>query len=130
MSVPNLPMSFAPGAQPSIPVSSLPSSVGGKPLARPMLSITEIVPSQGQTSSIEKSTIYVPPTHTNVVNLPSSSGQPLGAQPITNQTSWGYGYTTNQVPVGNINYPPNPTGMAYAGIPYPSNTFMPWGKPN
>ena len=39
----------------------------------------------------------------------------------------GYGY---QIPVANINYPPNPIGMPYAGIPYPSNTFMPWGKPN
>ena len=67
--------------------------------------------------------VYVPPTHTNVVNPASSSGQPLGAQPVTNQTSWGYGYTVNQIPVGNINYPPNPIRIPYAGIPYPSNTF-------
>ena len=60
-----------------------------------------------------------------MVNPPSSSGQPLGAQPVTNQTSWGYGYTTNQVAIGNINYQPTPTG-----IPYPSNTFTSWGKPN
>ena len=74
-----------------------------------MLSVTGIVPSHGQTSSIEQSTVYVPPTHTNVVNPLSSSVQPLRAQPVTNQTSWGYGYIENQVPVGNINYPPNPT---------------------
>ena len=65
-----------------------------------------------------------------MVNPPSSSGHPLGAQLVTNQTSWGYGYTTNQVPIGNLNYPPNPTGIPNAGIPYPSNTFTPWGKPN
>ena len=64
----------------------------------------------------------------NVVNPPSSSGQSLGAQPVTNQTSQGYGYTANQVPVGNINYQPNPIGMPYARITYPSNTFTPWGQ--
>ena len=101
-----LPRSFALGAQPSIPVLSVPSSAGGQPLARPMLSSTRIVPSQGQTSNIEQSRVYLPPTHTNVVNPPSSSGQPLGVQPITIQSSGGYGY---QIPIGNINYPPNPT---------------------
>ena len=65
-----------------------------------------------------------------MVNPPSISGQPLGAQPVTNQTSWGYGYTANQVPIGNINYQPTPIGMPYVGIPYPSNTFTPWGQPN
>ena len=38
MSVPNPPMSSALGAQPSIPISSLPSRVGGQPPTRPMLS--------------------------------------------------------------------------------------------
>ena len=94
----------------------------GKPLARPTLSSTGIVPIQGKTSNIEPYIVYVPPTHTNVVNPASSSGHPLGAQPVTSQTSRGYGY---QIPVGN--HPPNPTGMPYAGIPYPSNTFTPWG---
>ena len=56
-----------------------------------MLSGTGIVPSQGETSNIESSTVYVPPTHTNVVNSPSNSGQPLGAQPVTIQSSRGYG---------------------------------------
>ena len=56
-----------------------------------MLSVTGIVAIHGQTSNIEKSISYVPPTHMNLVNPPSSSGQPLGAQPVTNQTSWGYG---------------------------------------
>ena len=45
MSVPNPPRSCAPGTQPSIPVSSLPSSAEGKPSARPTLSSTRIVPS-------------------------------------------------------------------------------------
>ena len=92
MSVPNPPRSSVPGAQPSIPISSVPSSAGGKPRARPMLSSTRIVPSQGHTSNIEKSTVYVPPTHTSVVNPPSSSAQPLGAQPTTIQSFGGYGY--------------------------------------
>ena len=83
MSVPNPPRSSAPGTLPSILVSSVPSSAGGQPPTRPMLSDTKIVPSQGQTSNIEPSIVYVPPTHTNVVNLSSSSGQPLGAQPTT-----------------------------------------------
>ena len=48
MSIPNPPRSSAPGAQPSIPVSSVPSSAGGKPLTRPTLSGTRIVPSQGK----------------------------------------------------------------------------------
>ena len=106
MSVPNPPGSSALGAPHLILVSSIPSSAEGKPPARPMLSVTGIVASHGQTSSIDKYIVYVPPTHMNVVNPPSSSGQPLGAQPITNQTSWGYGYTTNQIPIGNVN--PNP----------------------
>ena len=96
-------------------------------MTRPMLSGTRIVPSQGWTYNIEPSIVYVPPTHTNVVNPPSSSGEPSGTQPITIQSSRGYGY---QIPIGNINNPPNPIGMPYAGIPYPSNTFTPWGKPN
>ena len=83
MSVPNPPRSFASGAQPLIPVSSVPSNAGGQPPARPTLSDTRILPSQGQTSNIKSSTVFVPPTHTNVVNPPSSSGQPLGAQPVT-----------------------------------------------
>ena len=87
MSVPNPPKSSAPRAQPSIPISSLPSSARGQPPARPMLSSTRIVSSQGQTSGIEQSTVYVPPTHTNVVTPPSSSGQPFRVQPVTNQTS-------------------------------------------
>ena len=109
ISVPNPPRSSTLGTQPSIPILLVPSSVEGKPPARPMLSDTRIVPSQGKTSNIEPSTIYVPPTHSNVVNPPSSLGHPLGAQPVTVQSSGGYGY---QIPVGN--HPPNPTGMPYA----------------
>ena len=88
ISVPNPPRSSTPGAQHSIPILSLPYNVRGKPLARPTLYSTRILPSQGNTSGIEKYIVYVPPTHTNVVNPPSSSGHPLGAQPVTNQTSW------------------------------------------
>ena len=77
MYVPNIPRSSAPRTQPSISISSLPSSAGGKPSSRPMLSSTIIISSQGQTSGIDQSTFYVPPTNTNVVNPPSSLGQPL-----------------------------------------------------
>ena len=104
MSIPNPPRSSTPGEQHSILVSSIPSSVRGQPPARPMLPVTGIVASHGQTSSIDKSTVYVPPTQTNVVNPPSSLSQPLGEQPVTNQTSCGYGYIENKVPVENINY--------------------------
>ena len=55
-----------------------------------------------------------------MVNPPSSSGEPLGAQPVVIQSSSSYGY---QIPIGN--HPSNPTG-----IPFPSNNFTPWGKPN
>ena len=78
MSIPNPPGSSAPGAQHSIHVLSIPSSARGQPPARPMLSITIIVASHGKNSSIEKSIVYVPPTHMNVVNPSSSSGQHLG----------------------------------------------------
>ena len=74
--------------------------------------------------------MVVPPTKTNMVNPPSTSGQPLGAQPVVNQPSWGYGYPGNQLPVGNMNYQLASIGTMYPGIPYPGNTFTPWGKPN
>ena len=92
-----------------------------------MLSGTGIVSSQGKTSGIEQYTVYVPPTHTNVVIPPSSSDHPLGAQPVTIQSFGGYGH---QILVRNINCPSNPIGIPYDVIPYPSNTFMPWGQPN
>ena len=44
----------------------------------------------------------------------------MGAQPVTIQSSSGYGY---QIHVGN--HRSNPTR-----IPCPSNNFTPWGKPN
>ena len=47
MSVPNPPRSSTPGAQPSIHVSSSPSSAGGKPSAQPTLFGTKIVSSKG-----------------------------------------------------------------------------------
>ena len=83
MSIPNLPRHFVPKIQSSIPVSYTPSSARGKPPTRPTLSDTRIVTSQRYTSNIEPSIVYVPPTHSNVVNPPSSSGQPSEAQPIT-----------------------------------------------
>ena len=82
MSHPNPPGSSAPGEQHSIHVLSIPSSAVGKPPALTTLFGTEIVSSQGHTSGIEKSIVYVPPTHTNVVNLPYSLGHTFGAQPI------------------------------------------------
>ena len=71
--------------------------------------------------------VYVRPTNTNVVNPPSSSGQPSVAQPAVHQPSWGYGYPKNQMHVGNMNYYPTPIGMYYTRIPYLGNTFTPWG---
>ena len=79
MSIPNPLGSFAPRVQHSIHVSSSPSSAREKPVVWPTLSVTGTAPSQGQTSSIEKSTVYVPPTHTKD-NPPSSSGHPLGTE--------------------------------------------------
>ena len=64
----------------------------------------------------------------NIVNPPLSLGQPLGAQPVVSQASWGYGYPANQIPVGNMNYQPTPTGISYTKIPYLGNSFTPWGK--
>ena len=52
------------------------------------------------------------------------------AQPLVHQPSWDYGYPANQILVGNMNYQPTPIGMSYTGIPYPMNTFTPWGQPN
>ena len=83
MSDPNPPRAFAYGAQPSIPVSSVPLNAMGQPPARPTLSDPGVVPSQEQTSNIETSIVFVPPTHNNVVNIPSSSGRPLGAQLVS-----------------------------------------------
>ena len=80
-----------------------------------------------QTFAIGQPTMVVPPTHINMVNPPSSSGQPLGVKPAVNQPSWGYGYPTNQLPLVNINYQPISTGTMYSIIPYPGNTFTPWG---
>ena len=51
--VPNPPRYSTPGAQPSIIFSPSPSSAEGKPSARPTLSGTKIVPSQGHTYGIE-----------------------------------------------------------------------------
>ena len=72
ISIPNFPRSSVLEIQSSIPISSTHSSAGGKPPTQPMLFDTGIVTSQGKTSNIEPSTIYVPPIHSNVVNPPSS----------------------------------------------------------
>ena len=45
MSIPNFPWSSVSGAQPSIPISSVPSNAGGKPSAQPTLSNDRIVAS-------------------------------------------------------------------------------------
>ena len=78
MYVPNPPESFAPREQHSILVSSISSSAERQPLAQPMLHVTRFVASHGHTSSIEQSIVYVPPTHTNVVNPPSVQVSPWG----------------------------------------------------
>ena len=97
---------------------------------RPMLSTSGIVTNNRETSNVGQSTVYVPPTNTNVVNPPPSSGQTLVAQPIVHQPSWVYGYPTNKIPIGNMNYQHTPIGISYTRIPYPGNAFTPWGKPN
>ena len=91
---------------------SVPSNVMGLPPIRPTLPTSGIVTNNRQTSIVGQSTEYVPHTNTNVVNPPSSSGQPSMAQPAVHQPSWGYGYPTNQMLVGNMNYQPTPIGMS------------------
>ena len=88
-----------------------------------MLPSVGVVTHNRQASNVGTSTVYVPPT--NIVNPPLSSGQPLGAQPIVNQASCGYGHPINKVLVGNVNYQPTPIGMSYTRIAYPRNTFTP-----
>ena len=75
---PNPPRYFSSGAQSSIPVSLVPLNVVGQPPTRPTLSDPRVVPSQEYTSNMETSTVFVPPTHTNLVNSLSSLGQHLG----------------------------------------------------
>ena len=64
-----------------------------------------------------------PPTHTNMVNPPSSSDQPIEVHHVVNQPYWGYGYPGNQLPIENMNYQPKSTGTKYPGIPYSGNMF-------
>ena len=61
---------------------------------------------------------------------PSSTGKPLGVQPVVSQPSWGCTYPGNQPPVSNVNYQPTFSRIVYPGIPYPRKMFMPWWKPN
>ena len=88
-----------------------------------MLPTNGVIMNNRKTSAAVKSTIYVPPTNTNMVNPPSSSGHPSVAQLAVHKPSWGYGYPANQIPIGNMNYQPNPIGMSYTRIPYSGNTF-------
>ena len=127
-SVSSPPRSSRAGEKPSTLVVSVPYSVTRKPPAQSTLPFGGVVTHNRQASNAGTSTVYVPPT--NIVNPPLSSGQPLGAQPVVSQAYLGYGYPSNQVLVGNMNYQPTPTGMSYTRIPYPGNTFTPWGKPN
>ena len=83
------------GGKPSVPVVFVPSNTRGKPSVRPTLPTSGIVTNNRKTSTVGKSTVYVPPTNTNMVSPPSSLVQPLVAQPVVNQPSWDYGYSTN-----------------------------------
>ena len=83
-SVSSHPIPSIAGAKPSAQVVFVPSNIRGKPPVRPMLSVSGVVTSTRKTSTTGKSVVYVPPTHTNMVNPPSSSGQPLGVKPVVN----------------------------------------------
>ena len=73
--------------KPSTPIISVPYSVGGKPPTRSTLPSNGVDTQNRQASNAGTSTVYVPPTNTNIVNPPLISGQPLGAQPIVNKAS-------------------------------------------
>ena len=92
--------------------------------------VSGIIASSGQVSAVAQPAVVNPPTNTNVVNPPSSSGQPLGVQPVNNLASWGYTYLGTQPPMTNQVYQQPPLVDVYPGIPYPRNVFVPWGQPN
>ena len=91
-----------PVTRPSIPVMvggkstnqvmSTNSNDGGKPPSRVTSSVSGIITSLGQVAAVAQLAVVIPPTNTNVVPPPSSSGQPLGVQPVKNLASWGYTY--------------------------------------
>ena len=89
--------------KPLFPIVYVPSNVGGKPLVQPTLSVSGVVTSTRQTSTVGKSMVYDPPTHTHMLNPISTLGQPLGVQSVVNQPYWGYGYPKNQLPIVNMN---------------------------
>ena len=101
------------GGKASVPVVSIPSNIEGQPPARVMSSVSGVSTSFRQTSIARQFAMFVPPTNTNMVNPSSSSGQPLGLQPIVNQPFWGSGYPGNQLHVGNMNYQPTSIGTMY-----------------
>ena len=114
--VPGPPMTYMSRGQPSNLVTLVPFNFGGESLARSTLPASGFVTNNRQTPTACPSSVYVPPTNTNIVNPPLSLGQPLGEQPVVNQVFWGYRYLENQVPIRNMNYQPTPTSISYIGI--------------
>ena len=92
--------------------------------------VSGIIASSGQVAAVAQPAVVIPPSNTNVVPPPSSSGQPLGVQPVNNLASWGYAYPATQPPTINQVYQQPEPATIYPGIPYPRNYFVPWGKPN
>ena len=84
----------------------------------------------GPNLAVGQMTVSTLPTNTNMVTPYSGPGQPTSVQPTVSQSSWGYTYPRNQSPTTHQNYQPKPLWVVYPRIPYPGNTFTPWGKPN
>ena len=95
-----------------------------------MFGVSGVTSSVRHTLVVGQPTSIVPSINTNVVIPPSSTGQPLGIQPILNQPSCGYTYPRNQPPTRNVNYQPTYSGIVYPRMPYPGNMFTLWGQPS
>ena len=105
---------LGPITRPSIPVMvggkytnrvmSAHSNTGGQPPVQVTSSVSGIISSSGQVAAVAQPTVVIPPTNTNFIPTPSSSGQPLGVQPVNNPASWGYTYQGTQPPMINQFY--------------------------
>ena len=114
---------LGPITRPSIPIvvggkssnqaMSVNSHAGGQPPTQITLPVSETLPSSGQVAAVAQPTVVIPPTNTNVVPPPSSSGKPLGVQPINNPSSWGYTYPGTQPPMTNQVYQQPPLATIY-----------------
>ena len=76
-------------------------NIEGQPLVRVMSSVSGIISSSGQVAAVAQPAVVIPPTNTHVVSPPSSTGEPLGPQPVNNMASWGYTYPRTQQPMVN-----------------------------